>query len=70
VAEGFLHHDPAPAAVALVVGQARALHLLEHHGERFRRNGEVERSVADDSVRQAKVIERAAEQVERCVVVE
>ena len=50
-AERLLHHHPPPAAGLAVVGHPGAGELLEHHRERGRRDGEVERRVAGDAVR-------------------
>ena len=48
--ERLLDDDPPPAAGLVVVGHAGALHLLEHDGERGRRDRQVERGVALDAV--------------------
>ena len=70
VAERLLHHHPAPAAGLLVAAHPGAVHLLEHDGERGRRDGQVERRVALDAVRVAQIVQRAGELVEGRVVVE
>ena len=70
VAERLLHDHPAPPAGALVVGHSGALHLLEHHGKRGRRDGQVERGVVLDAVRVAQAVQRCGEVVECRVVVE
>ena len=68
--ERLLHDDPPPAAGQVVVAHAGAFHLLEHHRERGRRDGQVERRVARDAVGVAQVVEGARELVEGGVVVE
>ena len=70
VPERLLDDDPAPAAALLVAGHPGALHLLQHHREHARRDGQVERGVALDAVAGAQLVERLAERVEGLVVVE
>ena len=54
VAERLLDDDPAPATGSGVVGHPGALHLLEHDRERRRRDGQVERGVAEGAVRRRR----------------
>ncbi len=68
--ERLLHHHPAPATTVRVAGHAGALHLVQHDGEQARRDRQVERRVALDTVRASQFVERRGQGVERRVVVE
>src|SRR6185369_7004351 len=66
----LLDDDSPPAAGRLLVGQASALHLLEHHRERRRRDRQVEDRVAADTVTGLQAAQLLGEPVEPGVVVE
>ena len=69
VAERLLDHHPAPRAVALL-GQAVLLELPDDGAEEARRDREVEGVVAAGAPLLVELLDRAAQAVERRVVVE